>query len=121
MFVLTENDIKENSDNRQECFGIIIPNDLLTQYIERWFDGMAKTDSKREYIDENRMFMNSKFQSILNSHVNRINSKKLTFLNRNGNIDFLKRRRDLFEQLKLLKSRVRLPNKSCFKLSIDLI
>ncbi|XP_052084012.1 uncharacterized protein LOC127721316 [Mytilus californianus] len=98
MFVLTGNDIIENSDNRQECFGVIIPDDLLHQYIERLFDGITKTNLEIEYIDENRMFMNSRFQDILDSYVNGINSRKIAFQNRKGNIDFLNIRRDLFKQ-----------------------
>ncbi|CAC5380298.1 unnamed protein product [Mytilus coruscus] len=98
MFVLAEDDIKEDSENRQECFGIIMPDDLLHQYIERWFDGMTKTDSAKQYIDENRTFMNSKFQANLDLYINGINLEKIRCLNRKGQIDYLNTRQGLFKE-----------------------
>ncbi|CAC5380301.1 unnamed protein product [Mytilus coruscus] len=100
MFVLAEDDIKKDSENRQECFGIIIPDDLLQQYIERWFVDMTKSDSPKQYIDENRTFMNSKFQAALDLYINGINLEKIGCLNRKENIDYLNTRRDLFKENK---------------------
>lgn len=36
-FIMTEDDIKDNARYEYELFGIIIPNELLQTYIERWF------------------------------------------------------------------------------------
>ncbi|CAG2198750.1 unnamed protein product [Mytilus edulis] len=77
IFVMTEDDIKDDVEKRNECIGVVIPDDLLNEYIERWFDGLTKTHSAKQYIDVNRTFVNSKFQANLDSYINGINAKNL--------------------------------------------
>ncbi|CAC5360487.1 unnamed protein product [Mytilus coruscus] len=76
MFVLTENDIFNDNKYRFECFGIIIPDDLLQQYIERWLDCMTKTESVMEFVGGNRSSMNVLLQTELEPYMNQINSEK---------------------------------------------
>ncbi|CAG2222568.1 unnamed protein product [Mytilus edulis] len=65
MFVMTAVDFKDNAENRLECFGIVIPCDLLMQYIARLFDGLTKTDGVKKSIYTNRCFMNGAFRIAL--------------------------------------------------------
>ncbi|CAG2198303.1 unnamed protein product [Mytilus edulis] len=52
MFVMREDDTKDNAENQYHCFGIVIPDDLLQQYIQRWLDDLTKTDWIETTIDE---------------------------------------------------------------------
>ncbi|CAG2198759.1 unnamed protein product [Mytilus edulis] len=89
MFVMTEDYIKEDSENRQDCFGIIIPVDLLQQYIGRLVDVLTKTDSVRKCIDVNRCFMNATFRISLQTYTTQLTSGKIGNLIRTGSKDFV--------------------------------
>lgn len=62
IFVMTEVEIKDNAENRYEYLGIVIPKELLLQYISRSMNlTLSIAHSVKEYIDDNRSFMNNTF------------------------------------------------------------
>ncbi|CAG2206136.1 MFM1 [Mytilus edulis] len=62
IFVMTEVEIKDNAENRYEYLGIVIPKELLLQYISRWMNlTLSIAHSVKEYIDDSRSFMNNTF------------------------------------------------------------
>ncbi|CAG2198314.1 unnamed protein product [Mytilus edulis] len=77
MFVLSENDIvNDNGEYRFECFGIVIPDDMLQQYMDRWLDCMTKTDSVMEFVGVNRSSMNIILQTEWEAYMNQMDSDK---------------------------------------------
>ncbi|CAG2206134.1 unnamed protein product [Mytilus edulis] len=76
MFVMAEQDIKDNDENRHECFGIVIPDNLLQQYMERWFQRLTKTSDLEKFINKNRPINNVTFCIALNEYVRQFNTEK---------------------------------------------
>ncbi|CAC5380299.1 unnamed protein product [Mytilus coruscus] len=89
MFVMTDDDIKDNAENRVDCVGIVIPDDLLHQYIERWFDHLAKQIFPAEFMETNRSFMNVTFRTALRSYTKQLNTETIASLIQIGNAEFL--------------------------------
>ncbi|CAG2197195.1 unnamed protein product [Mytilus edulis] len=89
MFVMAEEDIKENAENRYECFGIVIPDDLLQQYIERWFERLTKTSGLEKYIDRNRPIKNETFRIALSDYLRKFNTEKIASLIWNAEGEFI--------------------------------
>ncbi|CAG2222571.1 unnamed protein product [Mytilus edulis] len=54
MFVMTQDDINDHAKNRYEWFGIVIPDDLLQQYIEKYFNGLTNEFWLVDNIHTNR-------------------------------------------------------------------
>ncbi|CAG2206137.1 unnamed protein product [Mytilus edulis] len=91
MFVITEDAIKENAENRYECFGIVIPDDLLFEYIRILFDGLTKADSLKNTIDDTRCFMNSTFRVAFKTFTTQLTRGKIGNLIQTGSTDFANR------------------------------
>ncbi|CAG2198731.1 unnamed protein product [Mytilus edulis] len=89
MFVMTKEDIKDNAEYRYECFGIVLSDDLLQQYIEKCFDGLTKTDSVKESIDANRCFVNRTFRISLQNYIKQLTLGKIRNLIQTGSRDFV--------------------------------
>ncbi|CAC5360488.1 unnamed protein product [Mytilus coruscus] len=89
MFVMTEDDIKDNDDNRYDCFGIVIPDDMIQQYIQRWFNNLTNTDSVEDMIDRNRPLLNVTFRCALRDHIRQLTTENIAFIIQNTHEDFL--------------------------------
>ncbi|CAG2198733.1 unnamed protein product [Mytilus edulis] len=87
MFVIKNDEIKDSS--RYDCFGIVLPNNLIQQYIERWFNGLTEADSVRYYMSNNRPLKNITFRSSVRTYMRELNTKQITALIQDGNDDFL--------------------------------
>ncbi|CAG2197194.1 unnamed protein product [Mytilus edulis] len=88
MFVMSEEDINDNPENRYECFGIVIPDDLLQQYINRWFDVSTKMYFQ-SVIDKNRLMINVKFRSALRTYIQQLTTENIAFIIQTADADFL--------------------------------
>ncbi|XP_071139683.1 uncharacterized protein [Mytilus edulis] len=77
MFVMTEDDIIDNSENQYKCFGIVIPYDLLQQYIQRWFDHFTNARRVDEAIHKNRLFFNVSFRCALRNYMRQLPTEKI--------------------------------------------
>ncbi|CAG2198758.1 unnamed protein product [Mytilus edulis] len=75
MFVMSDDDINDNAENRNEWFGVVIPDDLLQQYIEKWFDHLTKHMSPKLYVDRNRLFVNITFRTALHSYTKQLQTE----------------------------------------------
>ncbi|CAG2206133.1 unnamed protein product [Mytilus edulis] len=89
MFVMAEQDIKDIAENRHECFGIVIPDNLLQQYMERWFQRLTKTSDLETFINKNRPIKNVTFRIALNEYMRQFNTEKIASLIWNANGDFI--------------------------------
>ncbi|CAC5399266.1 unnamed protein product [Mytilus coruscus] len=76
MFVLSEEDIKDESYWEYERYGIVVPEDLLQMYIERVFSDMIKS----VYISVNRNSKNKTFRDTLYSYTSSFSETKLISL-----------------------------------------
>ncbi|VDI28090.1 Hypothetical predicted protein, partial [Mytilus galloprovincialis] len=91
MFVMTEDDIKDDGANRYEWFGIVIPDDLLLlqQYIERWFKSVTEANSVKVYMNANRLLTNATFRTALHTYMSLLDTDEIESLIRTGSSDFL--------------------------------
>lgn len=77
MFVISEEDIKVESFWESERYGIVVPDNLLTRYIERVFDDIKNSSN----VPENRNNENEIFRDTFHSFIRRsISGDKLTSL-----------------------------------------
>lgn len=90
MFVVTEADIKENVENRYECSNIVIPDDLLLQYIVIFFYSLTTADSVEIIIDTNRCFFNNTFRVALKTYMKQLTRVEIRNLIQTGGTDFVK-------------------------------
>ncbi|CAG2198754.1 unnamed protein product [Mytilus edulis] len=89
MFVRSENNIKDKVENRHECFGIVIPDDLVQQYIIKWFDQLATSGSVRDAFNENRPLINGTFRCEVRNHMNQQTTEQIASIIRRSGNDFL--------------------------------
>ncbi|CAG2198755.1 unnamed protein product [Mytilus edulis] len=89
MFVKTEGDIKDNVENGHECFGIVIPDDLLKQYIMKWFDALMKSSSVKKAINENRLFLDITFRNGVRNHMKQLTTEQIASIILTADNDFL--------------------------------
>ncbi|VDI42563.1 Hypothetical predicted protein [Mytilus galloprovincialis] len=89
MFVMTEQDIHDNTSKRYKSVGIVIPDNLLQPYIERWLKCLAKTTEFEKYIDENRPLETVEFRAALNDYLSQLNIANIASLIEDANDDFL--------------------------------
>ncbi|CAG2198311.1 unnamed protein product [Mytilus edulis] len=91
MFVMTEDDIKDNGGNRYEWSCIVIPADIpmLQQYIERWFRSMKVAGSVKEYMNANRQLTNANFRTALRTYISQLDTEEIKYLFISGSSDFL--------------------------------
>ncbi|CAG2198315.1 unnamed protein product [Mytilus edulis] len=89
MFVMAEDDIKENDENRYDCFGIVIPVDMIQQYIQRWFNYLTNTDSVEDMIDRNRPLLNVTFRCALRDYIRQLTTENIASIIQNTHEDFL--------------------------------
>lgn len=80
MLVISKDDIKAKSYWEYECYGIVVPDDLLQMYMERVFKDFTNSD----YVYINRNSGNSKFRDLLHSHASSICGDKLSTLIQTG-------------------------------------
>ncbi|CAG2222567.1 MFM1 [Mytilus edulis] len=89
MFVMTEEDIKDIAENQYECFGIVIPDDILQQYIEQWFRHLNKTNLLKKFLNKSRLLMNVTFRSTVRTYMKQLNNENIAYLIKAANSDFL--------------------------------
>ncbi|CAG2198735.1 unnamed protein product [Mytilus edulis] len=88
MFVMTEDDLKYNNENRYERVGIVIPDVLLQDYIERLFDHLLKDYRVEVFIDDCRPLMNDAFRIELRNYLNLLNAEQIGVFIYTGSISF---------------------------------
>ncbi|VDI42562.1 Hypothetical predicted protein [Mytilus galloprovincialis] len=89
MFVMTDDDIKENAEDRYECFGIVIPDDMLQQYIERWFLHLSNRPHTKSFLDGNRLVINVTFCTAFRTFMKQLNTEQIAYFIQTGSTDFL--------------------------------
>ncbi|CAG2198732.1 unnamed protein product [Mytilus edulis] len=89
MFVMTEKDIKEETENQHERYGIIIPTDLLQQYTERWFNRLTFTRCIEKFMDTSRPLKNVTFCSTLSNYIRQLNTETISCIIQTANSDFI--------------------------------
>ncbi|VDI42565.1 Hypothetical predicted protein [Mytilus galloprovincialis] len=80
MFVMRDTDIKDEVENRfgeYQNFSIILPDDLVQQYIYRWFGDLTKTNSTKKHFEDNRLLKSVTFRKALNSFMIQINPDRV--------------------------------------------
>ncbi|CAG2198304.1 unnamed protein product [Mytilus edulis] len=85
-------DIKDEVENRfreYQSFSIILPDDLVQQYIYRWFGDLTKSNSTKAHFKDNRLFKSVTFRIALNSFMRQINQETVGSIIRTGSKDFL--------------------------------
>ncbi|CAG2198734.1 unnamed protein product [Mytilus edulis] len=87
-FVMKDKDIIENSTNKYEIFGIIIPTDLLQLYIERWFYHFKEGSYINKNAGKCRLLSDVTFRTALLIYINEINTDTIASLIQTGNKDF---------------------------------
>ncbi|CAG2207688.1 unnamed protein product [Mytilus edulis] len=87
MFVMTEDNIKDYAENTYECLGIVLPEDLLLQYIIKWFPRKNTTTSSKEFLNDNRLLMNDTFRNALRTFMNDSKTELIASLIQNSSID----------------------------------
>ncbi|CAG2198727.1 unnamed protein product [Mytilus edulis] len=88
MFVMTEEDIKDNVENRHECFCIMIPDDLLHQYIQRLFDVLTEPCFDMDDFPENRPLMNVSFRRAVRTHMRQLAKETVALIIQTAGDDF---------------------------------
>ncbi|VDI17828.1 Hypothetical predicted protein [Mytilus galloprovincialis] len=92
MFVRKKKDIKDKVTGlyqEYECFGIILTDDVLHQYIEKWFTALIGTKSPHELMKKNRLFKCFTFCTALKSYLRRLNTENIASIIQTGSKDFL--------------------------------
>lgn len=89
MFVMTEKDINGIAKEQNECFGIVIPDNMLHQYIKRWFNHLTKTNLLKKFLNKSRPLMNVTFLSTVRTYMKQLNNEKIASLIEDVNSDFL--------------------------------
>ncbi|CAG2198313.1 unnamed protein product [Mytilus edulis] len=79
MFVMRKEDIKDYFEDwsqdrfeKYNCFGIILTDDMLQQYIEKWFKGLIKTVSTQIFMQHNRLLTCVTFRTALQSFMKQL-------------------------------------------------
>ncbi|CAG2224381.1 unnamed protein product [Mytilus edulis] len=88
-FVMTQNDIKYDDYNHFYWFGIVIPDDLLSLYIQRLFDDLIKTDNPCYVLHNCRTLTNVAFQSATRTYIRKINNSKIASIMENATGNFI--------------------------------
>lgn len=89
MFVMSEEDVKDNDKNRYERFGIIISDDLPQHYIERWYECLTNTRELQKYIEKIRPIKNETFRYAMCNLLRKLNTHKNASLIWNANEDLI--------------------------------
>ncbi|CAG2198306.1 unnamed protein product [Mytilus edulis] len=89
MFVMTENDIKNSAQSQFACFGIVIPDDLVQQYIQRWFDELTKTHTVEAAISQNRPLVSDKFLSSVRTYLRQLTIENIALIIQTTQADFI--------------------------------
>ncbi|CAG2198312.1 unnamed protein product [Mytilus edulis] len=86
---MKEEDIRENDRNQYECFGIVIPDNLLQQYCQRLCDNLAKTVWVGMIIIANRPLRNVTFCTTFCNYLKQLTKVQIASLIQTVENDFL--------------------------------
>ncbi|CAG2206135.1 unnamed protein product [Mytilus edulis] len=92
MFVMKKNDIKdlfEYYNEEYKCFGIVLPDDMLQQYIKQWFGALVETKSTHKLMKNNRLFKCVAFRTALKSYMKQLATEHVAYIIQTGSTDFL--------------------------------
>ncbi|XP_071138285.1 uncharacterized protein [Mytilus edulis] len=85
--VLTIDDIKDG-DN-WDRYGVVIPEEYIQLYIDRWFNGMIKLENCENYVAKNRNTHREKFKISLRSYLKELQEYRIEELIQTASSDFL--------------------------------
>lgn len=89
--VMAIGDINETSFRECERYGVIIPNECIQLYMDRWFDEMTKSENICKYFDQNRNKQRSKFKTALITYIADLKEEHIEKLIETASKNFLQK------------------------------